>query len=102
MKGKAEIRRKLKLVRQHARRIADRCDFVSAERISKASVSFGDDFAVVCVAAKDQVEIAQIMCAFVYGATLTGLSFHRSALEDVEHAGGRLVTITLDCEKESK
>ena len=94
------IRRKFKLTRQLARHIADRCDFVTAERIGKASVSFGEDFATVCVAIKDQVEVAQVICAYVYGATLTGLSFHRSALEDVEHAGGRLVTMTLGCGSE--
>lgn len=96
--NKEVIRRKFKLARQHARRIADRCDFVTAERIGKASVSFGEDFAAVCVAVKDQVEVSQVMCAYVYGATLTGLSFRRSSLEDVEHAGGRLVTMTLEIE----
>lgn len=90
-----EIGRKFKLAREHARRIADRCDFITAERIGKASVSFGRDFAIVCVDVKDNVEVAQVMCAFVYGATIVGLSFERSALEDVEHDGVRLVTMTL-------
>lgn len=99
MKEKA-IRRMFKLTRQLARHIADRCDFVTAERIGKASASFGEDFVTVCVAVKDQVEVAQVVCAYVYGATLTGLNFHRSALEDVECAGGRLVTMTLGCGKE--
>ena len=94
------IRRKFKRARQLARHIADRCDFVTAERIGKASVSFGEDFVTVCVAVKDQVEVAQVVCAYVYGATLTCLNFHRSALEDVEHAGGRLVTMTLGCGSE--
>lgn len=102
MKDKAEIRRKFKLTRKLARCLADWCDFVTAERISKAAVFFGEDFVIVFVEVKDQVELAQVVCAFVYGATLTGLNFHRSALDDVEHAGGRLVTITLDCEKEAK
>ena len=95
--NKEAIRRKFKLARQHARRIADRCDFITAEKIGKASASFGKDFVTVCVAVKDQVEVAQVVCAYVYGATLTCLNFHRSALEDVEHAGGRLVTMTLGC-----
>lgn len=98
--NKEAIRRKFKLARQYARRIADRCDFVTAERIGKASVSFGEDFVTVCVAVKDQVEVAEVVCAYVYGATLTCLNFHRSALEDVEHAGGRLVTMTLGCGSE--
>jgi len=100
--NKEVIRRKFKLTRQLARHIADRCDFVTAGRIGKASVSFGEDFATVCVAVKDQVEVAQVMCAYVYGATLTGLSFHRSAREDVEHAGARIVTMTLETETEKE
>lgn len=99
MKGKV-IGRKLKLVRYHALSLADRCDFVATEKIREASVSFGEDFAIVCVGVKDQVEVAQVVCAYVYGATLTGLSFRRSSAEDVEHAGGRLVTMTLGCGSE--
>jgi hypothetical protein len=95
-----EIRRKFKQTRKLARHIADRCDFVTAERIGKASASFGKDFVIVCVAVKDQVEVAQVVCAYVYGATLTGLNFHRSALDDIEHAGGRIVAMTLGCGSE--
>ena len=91
------IRRKFTQTRHLARHIADRCDFITAERIGKASASFGKDFVTVCVDVKDQVEVAQVVCAYVYGATLTGLNFQRSALEDVEHAGGRIVTMTLGC-----
>jgi hypothetical protein len=98
--NKEGMRRKFKLTRQLARHIADRCDFVTAERIGKASASFGADFVTVCVAVNDQVEVSQVICAYVYGATLNGLSFYRSALEDVEQAGGRLVTMTLGCGSE--
>ena len=94
MKAKV-IGRKFKLAREFAQRIADRCDFVTTEAIREASVSFGKDFAIVCVDVKDQVEVAQVMCAFVYGATIAGLSFERSELEDVEHDGVRLVTMIL-------
>ncbi len=94
MKAK-EIGRKFKLVHYYALSLADRCDFVATEKIREASVSFGKDFAIVCVDVKDQVEVAQVMCAFVYGATIAGLSFERSELEDVEHDGVRLVTMTL-------
>ncbi len=94
MKAK-EIGRKFKLVHYYALILADRCDFVATEKIREASVSFGKDFAIVCVDVKDQVEVAQVMCAFVYGATIAGLSFERSELEDVEHDGVRLVTMTL-------
>ena len=90
-----EIGRRFKLAREFAQRIADRCDFIMAESIGKAPVSFGEDFAIVGVDVKDNVEVAQVMCAFVYGATMAGLSFERSALEDVEHDGVRTVIMTL-------
>jgi len=97
---KEGIRRKFKQARQLARHIADMCDFITAEEIGKAAAAFGKDFVTVCVAVKDQVEVAQVVCAYVYGATLTGLNFHRSALDDIEHAGGRIVTMTLGCGSE--
>lgn len=93
------IRGKFKLTRQIAWHIADKCDFVTAEKIGKASASFGEDFVTVCVDVKDRVEVAQVVCAYVYGSILTGLNFYRSAVEEVEHAGGRLVTMTLGCEE---
>ena len=94
---KSVIRILFEEARQHARRIADRCDFSTAKRIGKAAASFGGDFVVVCVSAKGQVEVAQIICAYAYGATLTGLSFQRSTSDEVVRGGWRLVTMTLSC-----
>ena len=75
-----KLRKKVKQAHQLAQVIADRCDFIVAERIATAFFDFGTDdygveFAIDYIEVRDPVEVPQIMCAFVYGATMTGLSF---------------------------
>ena len=70
-----KFRKKVKQAHQLAQFIADRCDFIVAERIATIAVDCGADFAVLWIPVKDQVEVSQIMCAFVYGATMTDLEY---------------------------
>ena len=70
-----KFRKKVKQAHQLAQVIADRCDFIVAERIATIAVDCAADFAVLWVPVRDQVEVSQIMCAFVYGATMTGLEY---------------------------
>ena len=89
----SDIRKKFRRAHMFAQRIADRCDFASAKKIANTAASYGDRYASVCIDAKDLIEAAQIICAFVYGATRTGLSFYRSSLEDIKLDRTRFVTM---------
>lgn len=95
-----KFRKKVKQAHQLAHVIADRCDFIVAERIATAEFDFGErfadfsaNFAIACIEARDQVEVSQIMCAFVYGATMTGLEFECSY---ESHREFHYVTVTLE------
>lgn len=90
----SDIRKKFRRAHKFAQRIADRCDFATAKKIANTAASYGDRYAFVCIDAKNQIEAAQIICAFVYGATRTGLSFYRSSIEDVKLDRTRLVTMS--------
>ena len=92
----SDIREKFRRTLKFAQIIADRCDFATAKKIANTAASYGDNYAIVCIDAKDQIETAQIICAFVYGATMTGLNFYRSALEDIKHDRTRLVTMSFE------
>ena len=70
-----KFRKKVKQAHQLAQVIADRCDFIVAERIATIAVDCGADFAVLWIPVKDPVEVSQIMCAFVYGATMADLEY---------------------------
>lgn len=70
-----KFRKKVKQAHQLAHVIADRCDFIVAEEIATAPIDFAADFAVLWIPVRDQVEVSQIMCAFVYGAMMTDLAF---------------------------
>ena len=70
-----KFRKKVKQAHQLAHVIADRCDFIVAEEIANAFFDFDADFAIAYIQVKDQVEVPQIICAFVYGAMMTDLPF---------------------------
>ena len=75
-----KFRKKVKQAHQLAQVIADRCDFIAAEKIATAFFDFGTDdygadFAIAYIGVRDQVEVSQIICAFVYGATMKDLPF---------------------------
>ena len=75
-----KFRKKVKQAHQLAQFIADRCDFIGAEKIATAFFDFGTDddgvdFALDYIGVRDPVEISQIMSAFVYGATMMDLAF---------------------------
>ena len=90
----SDIRKRFRRAHKFAQCIADRCDFATAKKIANTAASYGDHYACVCIDAKDQIEAAQIICAFVYGATITGLNFYRSSLEDIKLDRTRLVTMS--------
>ena len=69
-------------VRRTAARFAERCDFVAAEEIKKASASCSKDTAYVGALYKDPVERVQIITSFTYASGLLGLNFFTSADED--------------------
>lgn len=74
------FRNKVKKAPQLAHVIADRCDFIGAEKIATAFFDFGTDdygvdFAIAYIGVRDPVESSQIMSAFVYGAMMMDLSF---------------------------
>lgn len=71
----SDIREKFRRAHKFAQIIADRCDFATAKKIANTAASYGDYYATVCIDAKDLIEAAQIICAFVYGATRTALVF---------------------------
>lgn len=70
-----KFRKKVKQAHQLAQVIADRCDFIVAKEIATAGIDFGADLAVLWIPVRDQVEVSQIMCAFIYGAMMTDLPF---------------------------
>ena len=75
-----KFRKKVKQAHQLAHVIADRCDFIGAEKIATAFFDFGTDdsgvdFAIDYIGVRDPVESSQIMSAFVFGAMMTDLSF---------------------------
>jgi hypothetical protein len=92
----SDIREKFRRAHKFAQIIADRCDFATAEKIANTAVSYGDHYATVCIDANGQIEAAQIICAFVYGATIVGLNFYRSAMEDIKLDRTRLVTMSFE------
>ena len=92
----SDIREKFRRAHKFAQIIADRCDFATANRIANTAASYGDHYATVCIEANGQIEAAQIICAFVYGATITGLSFYRSSLEDIKLDRTHLVTMSFE------
>ena|GEM_PF-5231498 len=102
-----KFRKKVKQAHQLAHVIADRCDFIVVERIATAGFDFGErfadfsaNFAIACIEARDQVEVSQIMCAFIYGATMMGLEFEISR---EFHREFHYVTVTLETKnKKSK
>ena len=89
-----KFRKKVKQVHQLAAALADRCNFTVAEEIATAFFDFGEDFAIANIQVRDQVEVTQIMCAFVFGATMTGLGF------EIDRSCRHGVTVAL--EKENK
>ena len=92
----SDIREKFRRAHKFAQIIADRCDFATAKKIANTEVSYGDSHATVCIDANGLVETAQIICAFVYGATMTSLNFYRSSLEDIKLDRTRLVTMSFE------
>ena len=75
-----KFRKKVKQAHQLAQVIADRCDFIAAEKIATAFFDFGTDdygadFAIAYIGVRDPVEVSQIICAIVCGAMMTDLSF---------------------------
>ena len=84
-------------VRRVATQLAERCDFVTASRIKEAAASCGENFAAACVKYRDQVERAQIVTAFTYGASLNGLTFQCNGDEDVT-LEGKLSMVTINLE----
>lgn len=92
----SDVRKKFRRAHKFAQIIADRCDFATAKKIANTAASYGDNHATVCINAKDLIETAQIICAFVYGATMTGLSFYRSSLEDIKLNRTRLVRMRFE------
>jgi uncharacterized protein YjbI with pentapeptide repeats len=92
----SDIREKFRQAHQFAQIIADRCDFATAKKIANTAVSYGNHHATVCIDAKDLIGTAQIICAFAYGATMTGLNFYRSSLEDIKLDRTRLVTMSFE------
>ena len=92
----SDIRDKFRRAHKFAQIIADRCDFATAKKIANTAASFGNSYATVCIDAKDLIETAQIICAFVYGATITGLSFYRWTFEDIKLDRTRLVTMSFE------
>jgi hypothetical protein len=92
----SDIREKFRRAHKFAQKIADRCDFATAKKIANTAASYGDHCATVCIDAKDQIEAAQIICAYVYGATRVGLSFYQSSMEDIELDRTRLMTMSFE------
>lgn len=74
-----KFRKNVKQAHQLAHVIADRCDFTVAEEIATAGMDFGADFAVLWIPVRDHVEVSQIVCAYVYGATMMDLGFEFSS-----------------------
>lgn len=91
-----KFRKKVKQAHQLAQVIADRCDFIVAEKIATAFFDFNTKFSIACIPVRDQVEVSQIMCAFVYGATMMGLGF------EFDHSYHRAVTVTLENENKQE
>ena len=92
----SDIREKFRRAHKFAQIIADRCDFATAKKIANTTASYGAHNAIVCIDAEGLIEAAQIICAFVYGATITGLSFYRSSLEDIRLDRTFLVTMNFE------
>jgi hypothetical protein len=91
-----EARNKFKTIRKLAKHLADTCDFVTAEKISKAHAAYGDNFIIACATYKDPIERAQIVTAFTYGVTVSELSLHTSIDEDTRCNEGFVVTILIE------
>ena len=92
-----------------AMQMAKNADFCTVEKIKRASASCcNSGGAFVSVEFNGQVEKAQILSAFLYGATLLGLSVSYSSEEDMSLSDPKcsLLTISLGagdkCAEESK
>ena len=87
---------------RHALRLAQKCDFspVVATAIKNAAVSFYANSAHVGVECRDDIDRAQVITAFAYGAALVGMDFYANTGEDFQirdrdGRGKKVVTIIL-------
>ena len=79
--------------RRLAAGLASRCDFAALDRIKKASANCGHNDSYVSIVYKDDIERAQILAAFTYGAALIGLSLSCNRLEDARMENGLSIVI---------
>lgn len=72
--------------KRQALRLAERCDFspVVATAIKNAAVSFYANTAHVGVECRDDIDRAQVITAFTYGAALAGMDFYSNKGEDFQ------------------
>lgn len=98
-----KIRGLFNQVRRIAAQFAERCDFVAAEEIKKATASCSKGTAFVSALYKDPVERVQIITSYTYASGLLGLNFCTYAAEDgTAEDGKRYMVFMLSLESEAK